>query len=111
MHVNVRKRGTGEKTIYKHLLLKARISLSLRKPREGQEMCLGSALHRCGTVWPLAQLGAGRDGSTVLALLQGCCSAQLGRRKISPNKELQASVWPEVSLLTWPLRSFSPKAD
>lgn len=30
---------------------------------------------------------------------------QLGRRKISPNDELQALVWPQVSLLILPIGS------
>lgn len=68
-------------------------------------MCLGSASHGCGTVWPLVELGTGQDDSIVLALLQGNCSVQLGRREISPNDELHALVSPQVSLLTWPLGS------
>lgn len=61
---------------------------------------LGLSLTEMDT-WPLAQLGAGQGGSAILAPLQGCCSAQSGRRKSSPDDELWASVWPEVSLLTW----------
>lgn len=60
--------------------------------------------------WMWHSAAFGTDGSRAGWQHCPCTSAkmlllQLGRRKISPNDELQASVWPEVSLLTWLLGS------